>query len=121
MSVVHTHKWLTELRSFPQIPDNENGDSGFLTKIRDDPKKYAFSFDVDALPEPFRRPTLIITGRQDHVVGYRDIWNILENYPRASYVVLDRRGHFMEESATLVQALMNEWLDRVEEDIRIKK
>jgi pimeloyl-ACP methyl ester carboxylesterase len=119
MSVVRTRKWLTELRTEPQIPDDENGDSTFLSTIRDDPKKYAFSFDVDILPEPFQRPALIITGRQDNVVGYRDAWNILENYPRASYIVLDQRGHFMEDSATLINVLMNEWLDRVEENTGI--
>ena len=119
MSVVHTHKWLAELRSFPQIPDHENGDAELLSRIRENHKNYAFSFDVDVLPEPFHRPALIITGRQDSVVGYRDAWNILENYPRASYIVLDRMGHFMEESGTLVHALMNEWLDRVEENTGI--
>jgi pimeloyl-ACP methyl ester carboxylesterase len=119
MSVVRTRKWLNELRAEPQGPDDENGDPPFLSMIRDDPKKYAFSFDVDVLPEPFPRPTLIITGRQDHIVGYRDAWNILENYPSASYIVLDQRGHFMENSATLTHVLMNEWLDRVEENTRI--
>jgi len=118
MSVRHTRKWLTELRSYPQIPDHENGDTELLTRIRENHKNYAFSFDVDILPEPFQRPALIITGRQDSVVGYRDFWGILENYPRASYVVLDGRGHFLEESAALVHVLMNEWLDRVEESIR---
>ena len=116
MSVLHTRKWLAELRSYPQIPDHENGDAEFLSRIRENHKDYAFSFDVDALPEPFHRPALIVTGRQDHVVGYRDFWGILENYPRASCVVLDGRGHFMEDSTTLVQALLNEWLDRVEEN-----
>jgi len=116
MSVVRTHKWLTELRAEPQIPDPENGDPEFLSRLRDDPKKYAFAFDVDALPEPFHRPALIITGRQDSIAGYRDAWNILENYPRASYIVLDQRGHFMEDGAALIHVLMNEWLDRVEEN-----
>jgi pimeloyl-ACP methyl ester carboxylesterase len=115
MSVLHTHKWLTELRSYPQIPDHENGDATFLSRIRENHKDYGFSFDVDDLPEPFHRPALIVTGRQDYVVGYRDFWSLLENYPRASYVVLDRTGHFMEETAALVQVLINEWLDRVEE------
>jgi pimeloyl-ACP methyl ester carboxylesterase len=121
MSVLHTHKWLAELRSYPQIPDHEKGDAEFLSRIREDHKTYAFSFDVDDLPEPFHRPALIITGRQDHIVGYRDFWGILEKYPRASYVVLDGRGHFLEHSAALVHALMNEWLDRVAENTGIAK
>lgn len=116
MSVVRTRKWLAALRAEPQIPDHENGDPEFLSQIRNDPKKYAFSFDVDALPDPFQRPALIITGRQDFIAGYRDAWNILENYPRASYVVLDQRAHFMEDGAMLIRVLMNEWLDRVEEN-----
>ena len=119
MSVIRTRKWLTNLRAEPQIPDHENGDPEFLSMIRDDPKKYAFSLDVDALPEPFHRPALIITGRQDFIAGYRDAWNILENYPRASYVVLDQSGHFMEDGAKLIHVLMNEWLDRVEENTGI--
>jgi pimeloyl-ACP methyl ester carboxylesterase len=115
ISVIHSRTWLNTIRSSPQIPDDENGDPEFLGKIRDKPEKYTFSFDVDAVSEPFPGPSLIITGRQDSVVGYRDAWNILENYPRASYVVLDRAGHPLEDSAELVNVLIREWLERVEE------
>src|SRR5215216_155890 len=115
MSVIHSRTWLDTIRSSPQIPDDENGDPEFLGRIRDKPEKYAFSFDVDAVSESFPGPSLIITGRQDSVVGYRDAWNLLENYPRASYVVLDRAGHPLEDSAELVNVLIREWLDRVEE------
>jgi len=115
MSVVRTRKWLTEIRGFPQIPVHENGDIKFLETIRKDSNKYAYSFDVDTLPEPFQNPALIITGRQDHIVGYSDAWKILADFPRASYIVLDRMGHLTEESGTLVHTLINEWLDRVEE------
>jgi pimeloyl-ACP methyl ester carboxylesterase len=115
MSVVHSRKWLDYLRTSPQVPEHENGDSEFLSRIREQPEKYAFTFDVDDVLEPFPGPSLIITGRQDAMVGYQDAWNILENYPRATYVVLDRAGHFLEESADLVHVLVNDWLDRVEE------
>jgi len=117
MSVVHSRKWLDYLRASPQVPEHENGDFEFLGKIREQPENYAFSFDVDNLSEPFPGPSLIITGRQDAIVGYRDAWNILENYPRATYIVLDRAGHFLEESADLVHVLINDWLDRVEESV----
>ena len=115
MSVVHTRQWLNSLRNSPQVPENENGDSEFLSKIREQPEKYAFSFNVDHVSEPFPGPSLIITGRQDAIVGYRDAWDILDNYPRATYAVLDRAGHFLEESNNLVHVLINNWLDRVEE------
>lgn len=115
MAVVHTRKWLEYERSFPQVPEQEMGDFAFLGKIREQPAKYAFSFDVDDVPESFPRPALIITGRQDANVGYRDAWNILEKYPRATYVVFDRAGHELEDKQSLVKALVNDWLDRVEE------
>jgi pimeloyl-ACP methyl ester carboxylesterase len=115
MAVVRTRKWLEFQRSFPEIPDQESGDFEFLSKIREQPQNYSFSFDVDHLSEPFPGPSLIITGRQDSIAGYRDAWNILENYPRATYVVLDRSGHMLEEKEGLVNILMNEWLDRIEE------
>jgi len=74
-----------------------------------------FSFDVDTLPAPFGRLTLIITARQDHLCGYRDAWDLLDNYPRATFAVLDRAGHFVNiEQDALCQTLMREWLDRVE-------
>jgi pimeloyl-ACP methyl ester carboxylesterase len=115
IEVVRSREWLDYERTFPQVPEHENGDPAFLSKIREQAEKYAFSFDVDDVSEPFLGPSLIITGRQDAMVGYRDAWSILEKYPRATYVVLDRAGHVLEEKAGLVNALMKEWLDRVEE------
>jgi pimeloyl-ACP methyl ester carboxylesterase len=120
MAVVHTRKWLDYQRAFPEIPEQEMGDFQFLSSIRDHPEKYAFSSDVDDVAEPFPGPSLIITGRQDMNVGYRDAWNILEKYPRATFVVFDRAGHELEEKETLVKALVNEWLDRVEEYAGLK-
>ncbi|HCC79254.1 MAG: hypothetical protein A2X25_15505 [Chloroflexi bacterium GWB2_49_20] len=95
---------------------SETGDQAFQAKIREHPGNYAFSFDVDALPKPCPAPTLIVTGRQDSIVGYRDAWEILENYPRGTFAVLDRSGHFASvEQEDLFHALVGEWLDRVEE------
>jgi len=98
------------------VPAIEAGDGEFLAKIRSDPTRYGFSFDVDALPQPFAGPTAIIAGRQDSAVGYRDAWRIVEEYPRATFVILDRSGHMLTvEQEGLFRALVNEWLDRVEE------
>ena len=47
-----------------------------------------------------------------------DSWDILENYSRATFAVLDRAGHRLQiEQEELFNALVNEWLDRVEESI----
>lgn len=119
MAVVHTRRWLDYQRAFPEIPEQEMGDFEFLSKIRQQPENYAFSFDVDHLSESFSGPSLIISGRQDAIAGYRDAWEILEKYPRATYVVLDRAGHQLEEKEGLVKVLINDWLDRVEESLSL--
>jgi pimeloyl-ACP methyl ester carboxylesterase len=94
-------------------PAVEIADHKFLNSLD---KHWAFSFDVDTPTNPFTQPTLILTGRQDSIAGYVDAWNILENYPRATFVVLDRAGHGLQvEQESLFRALVNEWLDRVEE------
>jgi pimeloyl-ACP methyl ester carboxylesterase len=90
-------------------------DEDFLTRLQ--AHGYSLSFDVDAAL-PFEKPTLILVGRQDGVVGYRDAWEIVESYPHGTFAVLDRAGHNLQiEQETLFNALVNEWLDRVDENI----
>lgn len=68
----------------------------------------------DASPEPFTQPSLFITGRQDHVVGYRDAWNRVEHYPRSTFVTLDAVGHNVHlEQTTVTAALITDWLGRI--------
>ena len=115
IAVVRSRMLIERLRmSFPS--EEKSGDQEFQASIRERPENYGFSFDVDALPETFGGPTLIVAGRQDAIVGYRDAWRILENYPRGTFVVLDRAGHLLEiEQENLFHTLASEWLDRVEE------
>jgi pimeloyl-ACP methyl ester carboxylesterase len=95
------------------VPANSQADLVFLQKIK---QRYAFSFEVDQLPEPFERPVLLLAGRQDSVTGYQDAWSILGNYSRATFAVLDRAGHDLTfEQAGLFEALVAEWLRRVQE------
>ena len=50
------------------------------------------------------------------MIGYIDAWRVIENYPRASFIVLDQAGHGLAvEQKGLFRALAGEWLDRVEE------
>ncbi|HME56057.1 MAG TPA: alpha/beta hydrolase [Candidatus Lokiarchaeia archaeon] len=79
---------------------------------------YAFSVDIDQVMSPCTVPTLFIAGRQDNVVGYKDIFPVLDKFPRATLVVIDRAGHSVSiEQESLVQALLHDWLDRVEQDL----
>lgn len=64
----------------------------------------------------YRRPTLLVTGRQDSTVGYANAWELLEHYPRATFAVLDRAGHALpHEQPELLRLLVTEWLGRVDE------
>lgn len=95
----------------------ENGfisaDLAFLRKLAP-----AFSFPVDSLTTPFPGPSLVITGRQDSVTGFRNAMAILDNFPRGTYAVLDRSGHFLAyEQVDLFRSLTLEWLNRVKESL----
>lgn len=79
-------------------------------------KSYEFSFDVDSPPQPFNKPCLFLLGRQDAMVGYLDAWRALENFPRATFSILDKAGHSLSwEQPELFVALTREWLQRVQE------
>ena len=112
MAVVQQVKTLNWFQTYG-VPAFALTDWAFLKKIGD---LASFSFPVDQLPAPFPGPALIVTGRQDAMVGYKNAWQILDNYPRGTFAVLDRAGHFLDlEQTPLLQTLTAEWLDRVEE------
>ena len=112
MAVVQSQKVLDRFNA-DIIPAAKLFDPELGPKLR---AKYAYSFEVDKLAEPFGGPTLILAGRQDGEGGYQDAWDILENYPRATFAVLDRAGHLLGiEQEGLFTTLVTEWLDRVEE------
>ena len=94
------------------IPGLRIVDKVFLNKILE--CGYGFSFDIDRELKPFQRPSLFLLGRQDHMVGYRDAWKIIESYPRATIAILDVAGHNLQiEQESLFNALVNEWIDRI--------
>ena len=85
----------------------------FLSNLIQD--GYEFSFEVDKLDENFIKPTLMLLGRQDSSVGYKDAWSILDNYPRATFAVMDRAGHNLQlEQVETFNCLVDEWISRVE-------
>jgi pimeloyl-ACP methyl ester carboxylesterase len=73
-----------------------------------------FSFEAELDRVAFDKPTLFITGRQDSSCGYQQALNLLENFPRATFAVLDTAGHCLpSEQVEIFRALGVEWLDRV--------
>ncbi len=96
------------------LPGLRAADPKALEKIRN--AGYAFSFDLEAYCKTYDKPSLLLAGLQDSSVGYSDAWSIMDKYPRMTFALLDKAGHDLQiEQETLFKALVNEWLDRVEE------
>ncbi len=61
------------------------------------------------------KPACIITGRQDHAVGYSFAYELLDRFPRAAFAVLDMCGHNLHiENEPVFNQLINDWLRRTE-------
>ena len=95
-------------------PARRVADTRFLTPIRADPARYTLNDPSTATP--LAVPVLVVAGRQDTVVGFEQAWHLAQLYPRGTFAVLDRAGHELPTgNPELFHALMNDWLDRVEE------
>lgn len=75
---------------------------------------YSFTFEDDLKAIEFHKPMSILTGRQDHIVGYADAFEILESFPRATFAILDCAGHNLQiENKPLFDQHVNDWIWRV--------
>jgi pimeloyl-ACP methyl ester carboxylesterase len=114
LAVVQSEAFLAKLRA-DSIPARRLANLKLLDSISGGPQGCAFGPGFGPPSDPFLAPTLIVTGRQDAIVGYRNAWNVLELYPRATFAVLDRAGHILPvEQLGLFASLVDDWLDRVE-------
>nr|WP_321026570.1 alpha/beta hydrolase [Clostridium neonatale] len=100
-------RYSNEILSGIKLADND-----FLNKLNKCGKK--LSFEKDMFDQKFNKPTLFLLGRQDSSVGYKGTWSILDNYPRATFAVLDMAGHNLQiEQPEVFNALFSEWIKRV--------
>lgn len=110
MAVVQTAEAVRRFQDEIQ-PGLDLADTTAMARIR---RRWILSESPEG-GDPYVRPTLILTGRQDTSVGYLDQFALLPHYPRASFAVLDVAGHNLQiEQPALFDALMTEWLDRVD-------
>ncbi|WP_343068468.1 alpha/beta fold hydrolase [Brachybacterium halotolerans] len=59
-------------------------------------------------------PVLVVTGRQDDVVGYEDQDALARRFPRATFAALDGAGHNVHlDQPDAVRALLRAWLTAV--------
>ena len=118
--LIQTPPYITALDSkFTQayLPAIRVANNEVLDTIRTDPQRYQLSpKHQENLLRTFLAPTLILTGRHDTDVGYRDSLALTAVYPRSTYVILDRGTHALPvDERGVFDALVHDWLYRVKE------
>jgi len=76
---------------------------------------YRLTFEDKMASALFPKPVSILTGRQDHITGYVQAFELLAQFPRATYATLDRCGHLLQiENTPLFNQHVLDWLKRTE-------
>ncbi len=77
---------------------------------------YSLRIEPEQRSSKFQGPTVIITGRQDHVVGFQDQIALSNHYTRSTIAVLDRAGHNAHlDQQEITGSILEEWLVRMAE------
>lgn len=77
----------------------------------------AFTYPLEDMPVPFDKPALILAGRQDTSVGYKNPFRLTEDYTRATFAALDMAGHNLQiEQKALFEVLVKDLLKRIEDE-----
>lgn len=72
-------------------------------------------FPESALTEPLDGTNLLIAGKQDSVVGWRDQLELLDFYNHLSYAALDGAGHNVHlDQPAVVGSLFEDWLSKLQ-------
>lgn len=92
------------------LPAIEEQNRHFLDDVLDG----ACSFDVDKLDVPFENPCLIIVGKQDTEVGYKDQFQLIDIYLDATYCAINAAGHNLQiEQPELFGDIVGQWLTNI--------
>jgi pimeloyl-ACP methyl ester carboxylesterase len=110
-------KVLGQIAKRLEILDRTPGNEPFLEAVRSDSSLYGCSFENEVLAKPYVNPTLIVTGRQDIVVGYKDAWRNLDSYSAATFVLLHGTGHLLEARETEISSHVERWLGRLPQQL----
>jgi len=74
----------------------------------------SFLEDININPFIFAKPTTVLVGRQDTEVGFKDQYNLVKDFPRASILILDKAGHNLQfEQKNIFKVAVMELLNRV--------
>jgi pimeloyl-ACP methyl ester carboxylesterase len=94
-------------------PALEIADMDFLTNHCNE--WYTDDFHNEISKLVFDKPSCILAGRQDHIVGYKVAYELVEKFTRATFSVVDCAGHMLEaERESLFRQLVKDWIERIE-------
>lgn len=111
VATVH-QKWVLQRMAERVAPGVRSADHSYLETVLATPLTGEQTFFELKLAAP----VLVVTGKQDSMVGYEDAWRLARELPRATFITLDRAAHALTiEQEPLYQLLLAEWLTRVEE------
>lgn len=71
-------------------------DRDFVDKIRNYPKRYGFTKKLVQEFSVYGNNVLFIAAKQDILVGYSDLSNILDYFPNNTFTVIDSAGHAVQ-------------------------
>lgn len=110
--VAHEQRMLDEIRAH-DMPAYRVADYTFLERLE---ANYVLTGSAGRPGTPFEWPSLILAGRQDSRVGYRGAWSLMDEFPRATYAVIDMAGHHLGriERPAVFQTLVGDWLERMQ-------
>ena len=70
------------------------------------------SFDPDDMDQPSQIPVLIIAAKNDSEVGYKDQFDLMKIYPKATYCAVDNAGHNLQiDQPEIFTSLVYSWLN----------
>ncbi|HDX9649042.1 TPA: alpha/beta hydrolase [Bacillus cereus] len=88
------------------------GDHAFLDALEEN--GYKFKFEKELYKMVFDKPTYILLGKQDRIVGFADMLFFLKQFVDCNFHVINNAGHNIQiDQANLVIQIFNSFLDEI--------
>ena len=89
------------------------GDEGYQDALQGGDAYFFADEDKDEDPGTFDLPVVVLTGKQDRIVGFADQFRRMSAYPRGTFLVADLAGHYLPyERPEVLRGASLDWLRR---------
>lgn len=77
--------------------------------------KFHIDYDRAITETIFDKLSCILTGRQNHVLGYSAAYKMINQFPRAAFAIVDCAGHNLKiDNEALFNSFVKDWIWRIE-------